>query len=172
MNRPAHLRTATPEFRFRTKLIAPVVGCGLMLFLAGFAQAESATWKRNPHSGDWNTKTNWTPARVPNGPADTASFALSNTTGLSISANTEVNGITFTSTATNPYTITASPGFTLTISGVGITNNSGVTQNFVTAGHGPANRGQIVFNNSATAGSITTFTNNGSTFAGTFGGLT
>ena len=70
---------------------------------------------------------------VPNGPADTATFGLSNTTDVSISANTEVNGITFSSAATNPYTITASPGFTLTISGVGITNNSGITQNFVTA---------------------------------------
>jgi hypothetical protein len=26
------------------------------------AQAGSATWKRNARSGDWNTKTNWTPA--------------------------------------------------------------------------------------------------------------
>ena len=136
------------------------------------AHAGDATWDQTPTSGDWNTATNWTPATVPNGSADTATFGVSNTTDVSISANTTVNGITFTSAAMNPYTITASPGFTLTISGVGITNNSGVTQNFVTAGHGPANRGQIVFNNSATAGSITTFTNNGSTFAGTFGGLT
>ena len=56
-------------------------------------------------------------------------FGLSNTTDVSISADTEVNGIIFTPAATNPYTITASPGLTLTISGVGITNNSGITQN-------------------------------------------
>src|SRR5438477_8485229 len=164
MNRPARLRTATPEFRFRTKLIAPVVGCGLMLFLAGFEQAENATWKRNPRSGDWNTKTNWRPATVPNGSADTATFALSNTTSVSISANTEVNGITFTAAATNPYIITASPGLILTLSGVGIINNSGTTQNFVAAPSGfGINALRILFNNSATAGSGTFFTTNGGT---------
>jgi autotransporter-associated beta strand protein len=152
MNRPAHLRTASPDCRFRNKLIAPVVGWGLILSLVGSAQAGSATWKRNPHSGDWNTKTNWRPATVPDGSSDTARFALSNTTNVSISANTEVNGITFTAAATNPYTITASPGFTLTISGVGITNNSGTTQSLVTVADTFGNNpGTIVFSNSATA---------------------
>src|SRR5207248_3908341 len=97
------------------------------------SRAGSVTWKRNPRSGDWNTKTNWRPATVPNGASDTATFSLSNTTNVSISANTEVNGVTFTAAAaTNPYSITAKPGLTLTISGVGITNDSGTTQNFVT----------------------------------------
>jgi len=31
----------------------------------------------NPGSGDWNTAANWTPMTVPNGSADTATFALS-----------------------------------------------------------------------------------------------
>jgi hypothetical protein len=91
------------------------------------AHASSATWDLNPGSGDWNTAANWTPVGVPNGPADIATFGLSNTTDVSISANTEVNEIVFTAAATNPYTITASPGLTLTISGAGITNNSGRT---------------------------------------------
>jgi autotransporter-associated beta strand protein len=124
--------------------------------------AGSATWKRNARSGDWNTKTNWTPAHVPNGSADTATFALSNTTDVSISANTELNGVTFTSAATNPYTITTRSGFTLTISGAGITNNSGTTQNFLTAVDGTDNFGQISFINSATAGLSIIYTNNGS----------
>jgi autotransporter-associated beta strand protein len=109
---------------------------------------------------------------VPNGAADTPTFALSNTTNVSISANTEVNGITFTAAATNPYTITANPGLTLTISGVGITNNSGTTQNFVTAVNGAGNVSQVFFANSATAGSSTLFTNNGSATFGMFGGQT
>jgi autotransporter-associated beta strand protein len=144
------------------KLIATLIGYALLFLLADFARAGSATWKRNARSGDWNTKTNWTPAHVPNGSAHTATFALSNTTDVSISANTEVNGVTFTSAATNPYTITARPGFTLTISGAGITNNSGTTQNFVTAVDGTDNFGQISFTNSATAGISIIYTNNGS----------
>jgi autotransporter-associated beta strand protein len=132
------------------------------------AHADSATWDLNPGSGDWNTPANWTPDGVPNGPADIATFGLSNTTDVSISADTEVNGITFTSAATNPYTIAASSGLALIISGVGITNNSGVTQNFVAVGGATGLPSAIFFTNSATAGSNTTFQNRGG--PGPFGG--
>ena len=152
--------------------VSAIVSALILMLCVHASNGSSGTWKRNPRSGDWNTKTNWTPAHVPNGAADTATFALSNTTNVSISANTEVNGITFTAAATNPYTITANPGLTLTISGVGITNNSGTTQNFVTAVNGAGNVSQVFFANSATAGSSTLFTNNGSATFGMFGGQT
>ena len=64
---------------------------------------------------------------VPNGPADIATFDLSNTTNVSISEDTEVNGIIFTSAATNPYTVMVNSGL-LTLTGTGITNNSGIAQ--------------------------------------------
>src|SRR4026208_2524863 len=86
----------------------------LMFLVPSVAYAISAPWDLDPISGDWNAADNWTPNGVPKGPADTATFGLSNTTNVSISEDTEVNGITFTSAATNPYTITASPGLTLT----------------------------------------------------------
>ncbi len=126
------------------RLIMAAIRCSLMFLLPTGVYAISAQWDLDPISGDWNTAANWTPMGVPNGPADTATFGLSNTTDVSISADTEVNGIIFTSAATNPYNITATPGLTLTISGAGITNNSGTTQNFVTAVDGTGNRGQIV----------------------------
>ena len=63
------------------------------------------------------------------GPANTATFATSNITGPVIAQTTEVNGIVFNPGA-SAFTIT-SPFFSFTISGVGITNNSGITQNFV-----------------------------------------
>ncbi len=53
------------------------------------------------------------------------------------------------------FTITSPFFVDFTISGVGITNNSGITQNFVS---GPT---VINFLNSATAGSLTHFTNTG-----------
>ena len=152
-----------------------------MFLLPTVTYAISAQWDLDPISGDWNTATNWTPDRVPNGPADVATFGLSNTTDVSISANTEVNGITFTSAATNSYTITASPGLTLTISGAGIANNSGVIE-YQTLISG--NFGTIRFTNSATAGSnvsifneggSTNFSNSstaGSAFLDNFGGPT
>jgi hypothetical protein len=152
------------------RLIVAAICCLLTFILPTATYAISAQWDLDPISGDWNTAANWTPNGVPNGPADIATFGLSNTTDVFISANTEVNGITFTSAATNPYNITASPGLTLTISGVGITNNSGVTQNFVTGVDGTGNRGQIVFRNSATAGTSTMFTNNGASVAGSLPG--
>src|SRR5438270_8091791 len=118
-------------------------------------RAGSATWDFNPGSGDWNTAANWTPMTVPNGASDTANLALSNTTNVSISAKTKVNGIKFTSAA-SAYIITASPNLALTLSGTGITNDSGTTQTFVTQDvNGAANGGRIFFTNSATAGSST-----------------
>ena len=121
------------------------------------SQAGSATWKSNPASGDWNTATNWTPQTIPNGPSDTATFVSSNTTSVSLSANTEVDGIVFNPGA-SAFTITASPSFTIVISGIGITNSSGIRQTFVAAADNTGNRGQIFFTNSTIAGSLTTFT--------------
>jgi autotransporter-associated beta strand protein len=141
--------------------ILVAIRCSLLFFLPAGAHAISAQWDLDPISGDWNTAANWTPDEVPNGPADTATFGLSHTTDVSISANTEVNGITFTAAATNPYTITASAGLKLTISGVGITNNSGRTQHFVTLDDASGNVGTIVFSHHATAGSNVSISNDG-----------
>ena len=124
-------------------LMAAAIRCSLMFLVPVGAYAISAQWDLDPISGDWNTAANWTPNGVPNGPADIATFGLSNTTDVSISADTEVNGITFTTAATNPYFITVSS--TLTLSGTGITNNSGIAQDLFSGG-------QILFTNSASAG--------------------
>jgi hypothetical protein len=132
--------------------------------------AGSATWSQNPANGDWNEPSNWVPATVPNCTADAATFGTSNLTSVSISKNVndeQVSGITFNIGA-SPFTVTvAEPAgsccFLLTISGVGIVNNSGMTQNLVSNsaynGHG-----QFRFANNSTAGSSTVFTNNGASF--------
>jgi autotransporter-associated beta strand protein len=146
-------------------------GAMLLLLLSGLSTtfAASATWKCNPVSGDWNTAANWTPNTVPNGPADRAIFGFSNTTSVFLPPGgetaTEVNAIEINRIVFNgggsAYTITASAAAVssmLTISGVGIINNSGLPQNFVTANAEPG--GTIVFVNSATAGRSTIFTNN------------
>jgi autotransporter-associated beta strand protein len=130
-------------------LMVAAIRCFLMFLVPSVTYAISAQWDLDPISGDWNTAANWTPNEVPNGPADAATFGVSNTTNVSISEDTEVNGIIFTPAATNPYTITVTD-FTLTISGVGITNNPGIHQNFVT-GFGS---GQIRFTNSSTADNV------------------
>src|SRR5215475_9380657 len=137
------------------------IRCSLIFLLPLVAYAGSATWGLNPTSGDWNSAANWTPMTVPNGSGDTATFALSNTTSISISANTVVDGITFTPAATTPYTITANPNLTLTLSGAGITNNSGTTQSFVMGVDNSGNIGTMAFTNSATAGNMTAITTDG-----------
>jgi autotransporter-associated beta strand protein len=154
-----------PEITSMKTLIAAAIRCSLMFLLPTVACAISAQWNLDPISGDWNTAANWTPATVPNGSADTATFDLSNTTNVSISANTEINGIIFTPAATNPYTITASPGLTLTISGVGITNNSGIAQTLFAQGlfdPFPGDPGEIVFTHRASAGNVNIVTFGGS----------
>src|SRR5207244_4406702 len=132
--------------------IAGLLPALVLLLSIQTSHAGSATWLAAPATGDWNTATNWTAGGPPNGSADTATFASSSTTGVSLSANTEVNGIVFNADA-SAFTITASPTFTLTLSGAGITNNSGIPQNFVTAVNGAGGFGTIAFTNSATAGS-------------------
>jgi autotransporter-associated beta strand protein len=147
-------------------LIVAAIRCLLMFLVPALAYAGSAEWNLNPTSDDWNTAANWTPMTVPNGPADTATFALSNTTDVSFSANTTLDGITFSPGASS-FTFTATTSVSLTLSGAGITNNSGTTQNFVTAN--PNGLFLIEFSNSATAGSQTVFTNEGSGLPGSPG---
>src|SRR5436190_5575383 len=94
------------------------------------ARADSATWALNPAAGDWNTATNWMPNTVPNGPSDIATFDVSNTTAVSLSADTEVDSIVFDPGA-SAFSIFAKPQFMLTIGGSGIMNESSGTQDFV-----------------------------------------
>jgi fibronectin-binding autotransporter adhesin len=134
----------------------------LILFVATESSfAADATWvggQGGPdHVGDWNFReptpvpgfpgpgpnfpgqTNWNPnTTIPNGSGDTATFATSSITDVFLSENTEVNGILFQQNASE-YRITVGAnslgaGLTLHISGVGITNNSGITQHFVVSG--------------------------------------
>ena len=132
----------------RTISIAGLLPALFLLLSIQSSGAGSATWKATPATGDWNSATNWTPSSPPNGPADTATFATSSKTSVSTSANTEVSDLVFNAGA-SAFRITANPTFTLTISGASITNNSGISQNFV-ALPGPA---AVKFTNNATAGS-------------------
>ena len=145
--------------------LLPAILLACSTFLPNCAHAGSATWNLNPVSGDWNTAANWTPATTPNGPADVATFALSNATSVSILVNTEVSSVVFNPGA-SAFTITVSTDSflpQLTISGAGVLNNSGVTQNFVTTA---IPRGHIDFMGNATAGSSTIFTNKGGNVLG------
>jgi hypothetical protein len=158
---------STPRARLRARTFLMASATLLLLLSAPSTTfAGSATWLSVPATSDWNTAGNWTTGGPPNGPADTAAFATSTKTAVSISANTEVNGIVFNAAA-SAFTITANTPLTLTISGTGITNNSGITQNFVMiAGSTINTHAAITFTNSATAGSSTMFTNNGGLVSG------
>jgi len=124
------------------------------------AFAGSATWNVNPGDGDWNKPANWTPATVPNGPGDIATFDFSISPSVSLSENTEVSSLVFSAGAAT-YLITARPGRALTISDTGITNNSGQLQSFATMINGAGSPGEIFFLNGASAGSSTAFLNQG-----------
>jgi autotransporter-associated beta strand protein len=138
--------------------VAAALRFSLIFLVSAVAYADNAQWNLNPTSDNWNIADNWMPMTVPNGPEDIATFSLSNTTNVSISEDTEVNGIIFTSAATNPYSITVSSGLTLTLSGTGFTNNSGIAQFLYCGGFG-GDGGEILLSNSASAGnaSITSY---------------
>jgi len=141
-----------PRFSARALVVIPAVL--LFLLLAGSTGfAGSATWKSAPATGNWNTATNWTPATVPNSTTDTATFATSNITGVSLSSQIQLNGIVF-NTGASAFTITNN-AFPLTISGTGIMNNSAAAQNFAVGVTGTGGFGTLDFQNSATAGTAT-----------------
>lgn len=130
----------------------------LLVFLSvNTSVAGSATWNLNPIRGDWNTAANWTPMTVPNGtfpfgPFDIATFARSNITSVSLSAEVNVNSIVFVPNA-SAFTINTQSQL-LRLEGAGILNSSGTTQNIV------AGRpfGLIGFFNNSSAGTNVTYT--------------
>ncbi|PYV73628.1 MAG: hypothetical protein DMG96_22520 [Acidobacteria bacterium] len=146
---------------------SPTVSCAMILaFLLcalGAVYADSATWNLHPISNDWNTAANWTPNTVPNGPDDVATSGLSGHAGVLVSTDIEVSEVIFNAGA-SPFTITVK--WALTISGIGITNNSGSTQNFVVTGPSRI----LYLTNNATAGENTLLTIRGGNGSDSHGG--
>jgi fibronectin-binding autotransporter adhesin len=126
------------------------------LVALGIAHAQDATWDTNPGSSDWNTNTNWVPQTVPTG---TAIFGSSTTTSITFSANGgtgSIGEILFNAGAP-AYSFSFTGAFqAVTITSVGIVNNSSNVSTFSTAGSGT-----LVFQNTSAAGNAT-ISNNGS----------
>jgi hypothetical protein len=109
-------------------LVALAIRCSLIFLVPTATDAISAQW--NPTSAgleyacqlDTEWRAQWTKRRCNLWP-----FKYDRYLHL---GRYEVNAIVFTSAATNPCTISVSSGLTLTLSGSGITNNSGIQQNF------------------------------------------
>ncbi|HEU0209888.1 MAG TPA: hypothetical protein VFQ78_13040, partial [Candidatus Udaeobacter sp.] len=76
--------------------------------------AGSATWNSNPVNNQWYNANNWTPATVPDGATDIATFGTTTQPAITISDSTDsltvLNGITFNSGAST-YILTLPPGF-------------------------------------------------------------
>src|SRR5439155_26943657 len=77
-------------------------------------QAGSATWNLNPVNNRWNKAANWTPATIPYGDSDVATFRVSYTTNVVLGdapdgtdATNVVGGIVFSAGATG-YNVTLS----------------------------------------------------------------
>lgn len=160
--------TLTPKFgpllsRFIRRNLG--VAARLAFFTAALtgAHAGSATWNSNPASGGWKQASNWTPATVPNGASDTAAFAASSVTEISISGALEVASIVF-SPGAGSYRISKLPQFnpsSLVISGAGIINDSGAIQTFDVQTNTQPGSGMISFTNGADAGVATNFITEG-----------
>jgi autotransporter-associated beta strand protein len=123
-------------------------------------------------TGTWNNATtNWTNATGSanaNWQQGTAVFSAGSgtaTLGAAISA-LELQFVP----GSGAYTVATGTN-TLTLTGAGITNTSGVTQNFIAGGNIVGATVSISFTNGATAGSMTNYTVSGSTTNGLSGGL-
>ena len=135
-------------------------------------QAGSATWNLSPVNNHWSKAANWTPATVPYGENDVASFGTSNISGILLGitpsgdAGNILGGIVFEPGA-SAYSITMTPvlGQTsyLEFDGTGVVNNSGVTQNLVAAKAAISDSARIYFEDSSSAGQNVVITNQAST---------
>lgn len=130
----------------------------LLLFAATIpAFAGSATWSATPQNSSWSNAVNWGAGGPPNAATDVATFDISATTSITLSASTQLAGIVFNAGA-SAYNITAFPTGKLSLLGAGIGNTSGAPQLFVVSAGG----GQITFSNNSSAGTNSRFTNRGS----------
>src|SRR5437588_343987 len=126
------------------------------------AHAGSATWSSNPPDPNlWGDFTNWVPQTEPNGPNDTATFATSSVTYIDFDIFNDfsitVDGIHFVPGA-DAFTI-ANYSASMFFEGVGVTNDSGVTQNFTTTG--ASGESTYYFDGTSTAGTLTAYTMQG-----------
>jgi len=129
--------------------VATVLGA-LLLFvaIAAPALAVDALWDMNPGSGEWNMGENWTGGTAPVNPGDTATFNTSTMTSLFLSGGVTIDSMTFNAGASAFQIDTAGNSFSFV--GVGIINNSGVTQTIINDVGGTLN-----FYNTSTAGNAT-----------------
>jgi autotransporter-associated beta strand protein len=144
-------------------------------------EAGSATWNLNPVNNHWSKAQNWTPATVPYGENDVATFETSNVTHVILGptqngdAGNPLGGIVFGPSA-SAYTITMTAVFGqtsyLAFYGAGITNNSGTTQNVIAAKSAISDSVQIYFLDSASAGENVVITNEGPAHGGVSGAST
>ena len=155
-----------------TAYIVHSIAAAVLVLTTQISLAGSATWLLSPQDSAWENPSNWTPGGPPNGPSDIATFGQSSQRDVNISTSEEVNSIVFPSNS-DSFTLNISPycpgcpgsGGKLIISGTGVTNNNSVLQTFV-AGEA----GQIIFNNTSTAGHATII--NGGELMGAVGGQT
>jgi autotransporter-associated beta strand protein len=114
-----------------------------------------------PGTVHWDDPNNWVPNTVPNSVDDVATFGSSSITAISV-FDIDIGAIVFQPGA-SAYTFTTSGvNNGLRVLGAGITNDSGMTQNFII--NPPF--GSILFSGSSTAGSNTVLTANPGRFAG------
>ena len=148
----------------------------LLCLSVNSTMAGSATWNANPTSSNWNTAANWTPATVPNGPSDSATFTTSNVTDISIEGEIELEALAlsrFSSTYTFTVASVDASTASLTFSGSGIQRGYYFPlENFVAATNAAGGRGVIKFTNDAYAGDKNVFFNKASTVPGGESGLT
>ena len=117
---------------------APVFAVVILSLSAPAIWAGSATWNGNPVDNQWYNPNNWTPATVPDGATDIATFGSTTQPAITISDSSDLltvlNGITFNPGASAYILTVPATGQDLTFQGRGVVNNSGRTQTFVING--------------------------------------
>ena len=142
--------------RFHRKAVLSFLWAATLFYLPSGVRAQ--TWLSSPSSGDWNTGGNWDTSTVPNGSSATATFGTSAVASvINTTAYVTLGGIQFNSGASS-YTLTNNSGL-FVFQGLGVVDSSGTTQSLV-------NDGNLVFQNSSSAGDLAVTGTGSATFTG------
>src|SRR5919197_1426406 len=151
--------------RINTVYTVHSIAASVLVLTAPISPAGSARWLLSPQDSAWENLSNWTAGGPPNGPSDTATFGPSSQRNVNVSTSVELNSIVFASNSDSFHFSVL--GAELIISGAGIQQDSSVLQTFAASG----NTGQIIFNNTSTAGHATIISS-GDDFNGNGSGIT
>src|SRR6266567_1007964 len=87
-----------------SSFFAVTLPAAMLLLCVQNSMGDSATWLANPANNNWNNPFNWTSGGPPNGNSQTATFAGSTITGISVPGYVALHNMVFAGPSSFTFT--------------------------------------------------------------------